>query len=744
MFFFIMANAQEDAPQTPVQMTEVEQLLNKAKSLQNADQKMSTKLANEVLLLSEKNNDHNIRAQTHSLLGELALKSENIIQSMEHYLQASLIYKKMDDKRYDEADKVIDQLQSVAQQFKVTLPIAKILISKADSDYKKKHYDDAIVQYIHALTYLLEPDKKEQKKRGETYKKIAQSYKRLKNRELTVLYYKKALEVFTALQDLKNMARTLNTLAEAERYLGHYEVSLDYSMQGLEISKQIDDPKGLANALTGMGIIYRYIGLYEESLDRIYQAHLYYNEVNDPNGIAKTSNQMGLIYTRLKQFEQARSFYQLTINLPKNKIKSKTLASALREMAVINLNAGDYQLAKEMAQKASEIYKTNKDKLNQSLIARIIGNIYREEHDIDQAIVYYRESLSIATKIGNKTYQIKAQTPLAAMLLKKDTDEAMRLLNEALTLATEIDSNSQILYAYRELRKMEKERGNYQESLRYAEQEILFTKIIQKERDDNELAIVKAKLYSHSKEMELASLREKAKFNQLELAKKNNEIEIGEQARVITELELIKNKYASIALALLLAVCMLLILIIYRRFVVSKKRNKELDLLAALDPLTNCYNRRILFERMERDFENAQESEEYCIIMIDIDHFKSVNDTYGHSAGDSVLCGVASILQDCIRQKDMVARFGGEEFCIVLHNVTQSKAVYIAEKMRDKVSKSRFEDIPVTCSFGVTSIKFNATTAAGLIDQADLALYESKSQGRNKVTLWNKKFDDIH
>ena len=718
-----------------------ETLLKQAASLRSQDPEKSTQLANEVLQLSIDNNNDDVSAQAHSLLGELALDKKKIVPSMEHFLAASLIYKKMKDPRYDNAEKNIDKLLPVAQQSDSAFSLAQILINRADRDYKQKHYDVANVQYLHAVTFLSNPDKKIQKKLGETYKKLAQSYKRLKDREQTAFFYKKALDSFTAINDKKNMARTLNTLAEAERYLDNYVTALDYSMQSLEIHKQINDPEGQAKANNGAGIIYRHIGRYEKSLDHIYKAYLYYTSVNNANGTAKTSNQMGLIYTRLKQFEQAKSFYQLTIDLPEKKIESKTLASALREMAVIDLNAGSYESAMRMIKRADKIYKSMNSQSYLSLTARIIGNIYSDQQNDTQAITYYRKSLSIATKIGNKVYQIKAQLPLGVALVGKNTDEAISLLKQCLALATEADFKSYQLYSYRELRIAEKYRGNISESLDYAEKEIALSKILQQEREDNDLVLVKAKLHSHTMEMELVSLKEKARLNQLELVKKNNEIEIAQQVSKISELELTKNEYANFALACLLAISFIVVFFIYRGFVHSRKRNKELDYLAARDPLTNCYNRRILYDLLDRDFKDVDLLGEYCIIMVDIDHFKAVNDNHGHIVGDKVLCGIADILQKYARKGDTVTRFGGEEFCIVLPNAYQRDGLDLAEVMRQKIEVSRFENIAITCSFGVTSIKFNAKSPTELIHQADLALYKSKSNGRNQVTLWDPTYE---
>ncbi|WP_331459066.1 tetratricopeptide repeat protein [Pseudoalteromonas sp. NZS11_1] len=337
--------------------------------------------------------------------------------------------------------------------------IAQVLLTKGDSFYEQKKHNDAITQYSSALKYLVNKDEQIQKQLGETYKKLAQSYKRLENREQTAHFYTKALEIYTNLDDLKLMARTLNTLAEAQRYLDNLVLALDYSTRALEIHKDIDDPVGLAKALLGAGIIYRHINLYEKSLKHINEAYLYYKKVNNVLGIAKTSNQMGLLYTRLKQFDQAEIFYQITIDLPKGVVEEKTLASALREMAVINYESGDLESAMKFAQKAYVTYKTKNLTSYISITARIIANIYRAQGNKNKAIEYYKESLSFARETGSKLYEIKSLTALAAILIGIDTNEAISLLKRSLALSTEIDDKLHMLYAYREIRIAEKQRG---------------------------------------------------------------------------------------------------------------------------------------------------------------------------------------------------------------------------------------------------------------------------------------------
>ncbi|HBU50663.1 MAG TPA: GGDEF domain-containing protein, partial [Alteromonas australica] len=154
--------------------------------------------------------------------------------------------------------------------------------------------------------------------------------------------------------------------------------------------------------------------------------------------------------------------------------------------------------------------------------------------------------------------------------------------------------------------------------------------------------------------------------------------------------------------------------------------------------LTRCYNRRYLFDYLNEDFANPPLAENYSLIMVDIDHFKAINDTYGHTAGDKVLEEIAAILTHTVDDTGIVTRYGGEEFCIVLPTSTINSAIDIAHTIKNKVSTYKHGDIEVTCSIGVSSMAFTANTPSELIEQADAALFHSKHKGRNSVTSWNE------
>ncbi|MEP0073642.1 MAG: tetratricopeptide repeat-containing diguanylate cyclase [Marinomonas sp.] len=671
-----------------------------------------------------------IKSYTQPLLLALFLFSMNLANAQEEVLDSAI------------GNSSSVENIATSKEIEDNTSTALSIIAQADSEYDQKNYHKAIEEYKKAIQYLSSEDRSSKRELARAYKQIAQSYKRLKDRENTALFYKKSLETFTALDDKKNMARTLNTLAEAERYLGNHIVALDALKRSLALHEEIDDPEGEAKALMGSGIINRHIGLYEKSFDYVYQAYQYYKSVNNLSGIAKTSNELGLIYTRLKSFDQARFFYQKTIDIPEEKIDAHTLATAAREISVIALNGKDYQSAEEMAEKAFRIYMAEDDKEKASIVARVLANAYREQSKKSNAIAYYEKSLSLAYDMGDKSYQVKTLIPLAKELIGIETNKSIQLLKEALALSIEEDMRFHQLYSYNSLRKAEKSLGNYFNALKYAEQEILTAELLQKEKDDNETILMRAKLHSKKIEVELESLKESKKIDQLLIEKGKKELEIIEKEKEISNLKLEKNRYANLVLASLLTLCLGVSIYIYRRFTASKKHNKELNYLATRDPLTNCYNRRVLFDFINKYFDSTTSIREYCIILIDVDHFKRVNDTYGHSTGDKVLKNVAKVLQDSMGDDGIVSRFGGEEFCIILPSSSQEEAMSKAEKIRQKIEDEDFGDISITCSLGVTSIEFQAQTATELIDQADLALFKSKSRGRNQVTLWDTSFKE--
>jgi diguanylate cyclase (GGDEF)-like protein len=170
------------------------------------------------------------------------------------------------------------------------------------------------------------------------------------------------------------------------------------------------------------------------------------------------------------------------------------------------------------------------------------------------------------------------------------------------------------------------------------------------------------------------------------------------------------------------------------------QQNDKLEQLASRDTLTGCFNRRAFYTQFEKAFaESREHGIELCCLMVDIDHFKRVNDQFGHALGDQAIQAVANGLNAGLRLSDAIGRYGGEEFCLMFPRTTLAEASNLAERLRIQVEREAGDRVRaasrlvLTVSCGVSSIVFGARTPLELIDQADKALYAAKEGGRNCV-----------
>lgn len=165
---------------------------------------------------------------------------------------------------------------------------------------------------------------------------------------------------------------------------------------------------------------------------------------------------------------------------------------------------------------------------------------------------------------------------------------------------------------------------------------------------------------------------------------------------------------------------------------------REIQELSITDGLTGVYVRRYFLKRLKEELSRAKiNGSTLSYILLDVDEFKNINDTYGHIAGDAALKWIAGILSASLRSIDMCARFGGEEFCLMLPETTKEQAFAVSQRIRLRVEEAKImaynESIACTISIGIASYPDDAEQINALIDKADKALYRAKAKGRNRV-----------
>jgi len=196
------------------------------------------------------------------------------------------------------------------------------------------------------------------------------------------------------------------------------------------------------------------------------------------------------------------------------------------------------------------------------------------------------------------------------------------------------------------------------------------------------------------------------------------------------------------------AIILILIIDVYilkreitRKTILLQDRNEELTKLAMLDPGTELYNRRRFYELAEREFSKAKKSgSTFGLLMVDIDWFKKINDTFGHDVGDQVISHFAQECKSYFRNNDVICRFGGEEFIILLPMTPEERTIKVAERIRDVINHDEImipdgRIVSYTISIGVATFKRSDEVLEQTIKRADSALYQAKEEGRNRIVM---------
>lgn len=178
----------------------------------------------------------------------------------------------------------------------------------------------------------------------------------------------------------------------------------------------------------------------------------------------------------------------------------------------------------------------------------------------------------------------------------------------------------------------------------------------------------------------------------------------------------------------------------HRDITEEKRIAQEMRRLAHTDELTGLYNRRHLMERLDEEMARVRRyRRSFCLMLIDLDHFKRINDTYGHLKGDEVLVTSAHLIREVARATDMAGRYGGEEFCVILPETGLLKGQLMAERVRTRFAQQCYrvdaDEFRVTCSIGLAQCTEDITDRSVLLKRADDALYSAKEAGRNRVEV---------
>ncbi|TVU86445.1 diguanylate cyclase [Pseudoalteromonas neustonica] len=443
-----------------------------------------------------------------------------------------------------------------------------------------------------------------------------------------------------------------------------------------------------------------------DGLDKILHAHDLQINIQ---GYASPKILIGLGFTNyyMKNYDKAIEYTQQAIAAyPENDILLTELYANLAAMYVDKAQYQEALIAINQAEKVAHFHNI----FDRVPIIINKGTIYAELNEHQKAIDYYLKALDIVNKNNDLIHKPTVLSNLAQSnqslgnykLAADYFEQALAIFSSESQLIKRLENYPPMIENYQSL-------GNYQRAL-----ELM---VEYKELDD-----------------ESTSLAAKEKFDQSQAA---YDIASKEKSLIEAKLAQTSNENAILRLYGIVAFSLLIILFIYIAYRLKHSAYLQVKELALRDQLTGLFNRRALHDIFELEMSRVNRNKKtFSIILLDIDHFKVLNDTYGHDYGDIVLQKVASALQDSIRSMDKVARWGDEEFLVFLPETNKEQASHLAEKLRLAVSNIEltYQDklLQVTVSLGVCEYNQQGEYK-DMVKQADLGLYKAKETGRNKV-----------
>ncbi|WP_345339964.1 tetratricopeptide repeat-containing diguanylate cyclase [Corallincola platygyrae] len=585
---------------------------------------------------------------------------------------------------------------------------------------------------IWALKKLADTDAEQAVKTAETYlaQPLTESSRlkvlgKLCITHLAYSRYKKVEEIYLQTKPLLSKPGNKASLVEIESCHARAierQGQLDEALTIYNDLIEVADAPGLDYQLSWVyasrGQLNSYRGNYRDSIKDITKAFALFEKsgVDDQHYMLQMMNAMGNTYGYMKQNDKALEYYYRVVDLLAEFGDLVGQSVATYNISNVLMDMERWQEAKTWAEKSRRLALEAKDELGVAYADVHIATCFANMGQLSEAIEVARQMYPIFTRY-------REMEGAASTLLKQarwmdelgDTEEAIPLAEEGLKLYRDSDAVAGI----------EKSLALLAELYANTEQHELAYDAM-KERFE-----LSEKIFDKDMNREVA--RMEAEFKRRTQDKENQLLRLqneSKQAR-IAEVERMRG-YAVLFVATLIMVAVVLTWLLF----VNRKVTRQMVDMARKDPLTGLSNRRHVLELLRAEKERAKRySENFCVALMDVDHFKAINDTHGHHAGDQVLCAIAKMLGREVRVVDTASRYGGEEFLILFPNTDEIHAAPILERIRLAMTKLEVEDVPriITASIGYAEYRGEDSSLEELLKRADTALYQAKSEGRNRT-----------
>ncbi|MBN2044896.1 MAG: diguanylate cyclase [Anaerolineales bacterium] len=461
-----------------------------------------------------------------------------------------------------------------------------------------------------------------------------------------------------------------------------------YSLEAVEADQKL---YAVGERLIQIAKTHTHLKNYSEALSDIYRALSIAQQIEDKYLEGQALNTLGMVYLDLSEPFKGLSYIQQGHDILEESENPENIEITYLNFCQAYLKMGVLDKALDFSKKAVQIYQKDGEYKQMTISLIYLGEVYYAREEAQKAMEAFQKALEISRKFNYQCESSTALCKLGEILLdQKKYTQAQKYVEESLRLTKEFSQHPNYSECHRLLAEMFSQQKKYQQALKH--HELYHSSMSQRYQRD---------LASRVKVLEMA--------NNLETANKISEA-LQEQNHALRE-----------------------------EIRLRKQAQAELEQISRLDGLTGIYNRRYFFELAAREYARSQRyGHPLSAIMIDLDHFKIINDTHGHAVGDQVLVEVAQRVKAAVREVDIVGRYGGEEFVVLLPETELEAAKVLAKRiwhqLTDRPTITSKLLIPINASIGVATYEPDTKiTLDTLIDQADQALYKAKELGRNRI-----------
>lgn len=491
--------------------------------------------------------------------------------------------------------------------------------------------------------------------------------------------------------------------------------ALELGILALGVMRQHEDGQRTARALRAVGVAYLWLAEFTHAFRHLEEAISLSRSLEDLLSEARSLNALGVVHTKMGDSARALEQYQRSLELHRQLGDREGEAIALHNIGIENRALGNLEAAEECYEQALALDQEMDNQSGEARTLLSLGTLAYMRSDMERAIRLFTESLELSRRVDDRTNQTQALENLSEVEMRQGNyHRAIALLREGLGISRQLRLRDHEASLNASLGQTLRLKGNYKSALRYLNRAVALSQ---------KLGVGRI-LCTAYREISLTCEAMNDYRTALETYRKYHESE----RLLLTEEAERKARTLSVRLEIEQA-----------RYEAERERRRALELEREvhLDSLTGIANRRYLMPRLTTALREAQQQgSPLAVAMLDVDHFKYINDRFSHSVGDIVLRHLGDLLQSLCREADVVARYGGEEFVMMMPGMSAETALACCEEVRLRVESHSWDtihpDLQVTISIGLCASCLPETVDA-ILAIADERLYAAKNAGRNCV-----------